>query len=64
MCIRNLVKYSVVDPDPVGYETFSRIQIRKKSSKQLRIWNKFAVKLLWKTGKIWQFLTKKLILKI
>ncbi len=53
---------SLVNPDPVGSETFSRIQIQNNhswsGSEQLRIQNEFEVKLLWKTGKIWQFLNK------
>ncbi len=59
---------SVVDPDPVGSETFSRIRIqigiRKNLSRfgtwQLRIWNEFSVKLLWKTDKICQFFSTKI----
>jgi hypothetical protein len=45
---------SVVDPDLVGSEIFSRIRIRKNhsGSEQLRRQNEFEVKLLWKTGKI------------
>jgi hypothetical protein len=44
---------SVVDPDPVGSENFSRIWIREKiipepNSEQLRIRNEFEVKLLRK----------------
>jgi hypothetical protein len=38
---------SVVDPDPVGSETFSRIRIRK-DLEHLRIRNEFEVKLLRK----------------
>jgi hypothetical protein len=46
---------SVVDLDPVGLETFSRIRIRKShsGSEQLRLQNEYEGKLLWKTGKIW-----------
>ncbi len=54
---------SVVDPDPVGSETFSRI---RKKSFRIRaapdpkwIWNKILWP-LWHTDKIWQFLNKML----
>ncbi len=51
-----------MNPDSVRSETFSRLRIWKNHSgsrsEQLRILNEFKVKLLWKTGKIWQFLHK------
>ncbi len=45
---------SVVDPDPIGRETFSRIRIRKKSFR-IRIRREFEVKLQYR--KIWKNLT-------
>ncbi len=54
---------SVVDPDPVGSETFSRIRKNHSGSEQLQLWNDFEVKLLGKTGKIWQFLNRDAQLK-
>ncbi len=56
---------SVVDSDPLRSDTFSRIRIRIISFR-IRIRaapapNEFEVKLLWKTGKIWLFLQKKML---
>jgi hypothetical protein len=61
---------SLVDPDLVGSESFSRIRIRiwirKKSFwiGQLRIRNEFEVKLLSKNYKFNNFSTKLLYIKI
>ncbi len=64
----------VVDPDPnpVGSEIFAGSpdpenvipDPSSSVSEQLRIRNEFEVKLLWTTGKIWQFLGKNAQLKI
>ncbi len=50
----NVPTASVVDPDP---------EKNHSGSEQLRIWNEFEVKLLWKSGKIWLFLNKNAKLK-
>ncbi len=47
---------SVVDPDPVGYETFSRIRIE---SEQLPIRNEFERKLLRQTDKSFTMISTK-----
>ncbi len=65
---KNNHRRSVVDPDPIGSDTFCRIKIqiwiRKNHSGSgwLRIRNEFEVKLL--TDNIWQFLNKNAQLKI
>jgi hypothetical protein len=61
--------HCVVDADPVGSDTFSRIRIRKNhsgsGSEQLRIQNEFEVKLLLKLLKQFHnFSTKMLNLTI
>ncbi len=61
-------RYSIVEPDPVGSETFSGIQkklFRIQISGQLRIRNEFEEKLLWKTEQFLEnFSTKMLNLKM